>query len=231
MKGAIMQPYFFPYIGYFQLISAVDEFVIYDNIKYTKKGWINRNRILVNGSDALISIPLKKDSDSLDVVQRELAADFDKTKLINQIKNAYIKSPQFKEVFPLIESIIRYEENNLFKYIFNSICKICDHIGINTKFIISSEIKIDHTLKAQDKVISLCKERGFDVYINPIGGAELYSGDSFNEHSIDLKFIQSNIQPYPQGKHEFISHLSMIDVLMHCDKESVLRQLSKYSLV
>lgn len=231
MKGAIMQPYFFPYIGYFQLISVVDEFVVYDNIKYTKKGWINRNRILVNDSDALISIPLKKDSDSLNVVQRELAIDFNKEKILNQIKNAYIKAPQFSEVYPLIESIIRCEKVNLFEYIFNSIEKICNHLGISTKFTISSKIEIDHALKSQDKVIALCKKKGFAVYINPIGGGELYSGDAFEAQGIELKFIQSNIRPYTQGKHNFVSHLSIIDVLMHCDKNSIREQLSDYTFV
>lgn len=225
MKGAIMQPYFFPYIGYFQLISAVDEFIVYDNIKYTKKGWINRNRILVNGSDTLISIPLKKDSDSLSVVQRELAPDFNKAKLTNQIKNAYIKAPQFSEVYPLIENIIQCEKVNLFEYIFNSIEKICNHLDINTKFTISSKIEIDHTLKSQDKVIALCKKRGFSVYINPIGGGELYSSDAFESQGIELKFIQNNIRPYTQGRHDFVSHLSIIDVLMHCDKKSIREQL------
>ena len=89
MKLAIMQPYFFPYIGYFQLIKSVDEFVIYDNIQYTKKGWINRNRILVNGTDYLISLPLKKDSDYLNVVDRQLAESWekDRTKLLTLITN------------------------------------------------------------------------------------------------------------------------------------------------
>lgn len=231
MKGAIMQPYFFPYIGYFQLISAVDEFVIYDNIKYTKKGWINRNRILVNGVDELISVPLKKDSDSLNVVQRELAAGFNRGDLVNQIRGAYIKAPQFTQVFPLVEKIVLCERTNLFDYIFNSVREVCNFLSIKTNIEISSKIKIDNTLKAQDKVIALCKKRGFQTYINPIGGVELYLTDTFKEQGIELKFIESKIRPYCQGGDKFISHLSIIDVLMFNDKEIVMDQLTDYSLV
>jgi hypothetical protein len=112
MKMGIMQPYFMPYIGYFQLISAVDVFVVYDNIKYTKKGWINRNRMLVNGTDAMFSLPLKKDSDTLDVVQRELSTDFDRIKVLNQIRGAYASTPQFENTYPVIEQIVNYKNNN-----------------------------------------------------------------------------------------------------------------------
>ena len=132
MKVGIMQPYFLPYIGYFQLIASVDQFIVYDNIKYTKKGWINRNRMLQNGIDVMFSLPLKKDSDSLEVVQRELAADFNRDKLLNQFKGAYRKAPYFGETMHLIERIIRFEDNNLFSYLHHSIIQICKHLGITT---------------------------------------------------------------------------------------------------
>ena len=113
MKIGIMQPYFFPYIGYFQLIQSVDIFVVYDNIKYTKKGWINRNRMLLNGKDVMFTLPLKKDSDLLDVRERELATDFNCNKLLNQIKGVYGGAPYFEQTFPLVKSIVRYEDKNL----------------------------------------------------------------------------------------------------------------------
>ena len=114
---AIMQPYFLPYIGYFQLISAVDQFVIYDNIKYTKKSWVNRNRFLQNDKDAMFSLPLKRDSDSLDVRERELAIDFDRKKLLRQLKGAYQGAHNFEQTFPLIDKIVRYPEQNLFLFL------------------------------------------------------------------------------------------------------------------
>ena len=88
MKLALMQPYFLPYVGYWQLLAAVDEFIVYDNIKYTKKGWINRNRMLRNGEDVMFSLPLQGASDSLDIVERELSDSFDREKLLSQFSGA-----------------------------------------------------------------------------------------------------------------------------------------------
>jgi hypothetical protein len=214
MRLAIMQPYFFPYIGYFQLIAAADVFVVYDNIKYTKKGWINRNRMLQNGKDVMFSVPLKSDSDSLDVCERELAADFNRDKLLNQIKGAYRRAPYFAQTLPLVEQIVRHEEPNLFRYLHNSIVKTCEHLEIKTEIKLSSDIAIDHTLQSQDKVLALCAATGASTYVNAIGGMELYSKISFQEKGIDLKFIKTLPYEYMQLGDEFVPWLSIIDVMM-----------------
>ena len=147
MTIGIMQPYLFPYIGYWQLINIVDTFVIYDNIQFSKKGWFHRNNILLDGKKTLFSIPLKKDSDSLDVVDRFISDDADKeiNKIIRQIEIAYKKAPYFKDVFPMIKEIFQNKEINLFKYIYNSVLQVCDYLEIDTKIIISSTIDIDHS--------------------------------------------------------------------------------------
>ena len=191
MKAAIMQPYFLPYIGYFQLIAAVDLFIVYDNIKYTKKGWINRNRMLQNGKDVMFSLPLKSDSDYLDVCERELAVDFNRDKLLNQFKGAYQRAPYFAETFPLVERIVKHKEANLFGLLHNSIVRTCEHLGMSTEIRISSGIAINHNLKNQDKVLALCEAVGASTYVNAIGGMELYSKETFREKGIELKFIQS----------------------------------------
>jgi hypothetical protein len=214
MKLAIMQPYFLPYIGYFQLISAVDEFVVYDNIKYTKKGWINRNRMLQNGKDVMFSLPLKSDSDFLDVCERELAVGFNREKLLNQIKGAYRRAPYFDQTFSLVEQIVKYEEVNLFRFIHHSIVKTCEHLGITTKIRVSSDIDIDHDLKNQDKVLALCKAVGANTYVNAIGGTELYSTEAFLEKGIELKFIRSGPFEYSQFGDAFVPWLSIVDVMM-----------------
>tara|TARA_R110002072_G_scaffold242550_3_gene401321 strand:- start:8270 stop:8974 length:705 start_codon:yes stop_codon:yes gene_type:complete len=211
---AIMQPYFLPYIGYFQLIAAVNEFVIYDNIKYTKKGWINRNRFLLNGKDAFFTLPLLKASDDLDVVERELATAFNRKKLLNQLRGAYAKAPQFDEVFPLLERVVEYPDDNLFRYIHHSVTELCAFIGIKTPIVVSSTVDIDHSLKAQDKVLALCKARGAGTYINPIGGTELYDRDVFAANGIDLKFHRARPFEYSQFQNEFVPWLSVVDVLM-----------------
>lgn len=214
MRLGIMQPYFLPYIGYFQLIAAVDTFILYDNIKYTKKGWINRNRILQRGSDVKFSLPLRKDADSLHVVQRELAADFDRGKLLNKFCGAYALAPYFSMTYPLLDRIVSYGDNNLFRYIYYSLVSTCAHLGISTKIRISSEIDIDHGLKGQDKVLALCKAVRADTYINTIGGVELYSKNDFQIQGIDLQFIKVKSFRYVQFSEPFVPWLSIIDPLM-----------------
>lgn len=209
-----MQPYFFPYIGYFQLIAAADKFIVYDNIKYTKKGWINRNRILQDGKDVLISLPIKKDSDYLMICERQLADDFNPAKLLNQIKNNYRRAPYFNQTFPLIDEIINSPDHNLFSYLHNAITKICRHLNIMTEIGISSLENIDHTLKSEEKVLALCEANHANMYINAIGGQALYEKDTFQARGIELRFIQSKPFEYAQFDPTFVPWLSIIDVMM-----------------
>lgn len=231
MKLGIMQPYFLPYIGYFQLLNAVDKYVIYDNIQYTKKGWINRNRILQNGKDVLISIPLEKDSDYLDIRERRISGSFDKKKLLNQIKESYRKAPYFEEVMPLVEGIISFEEENLFLYILNSVCRIADYLGIDTEIVVSSTLDIDHGLKGQDKVLAICKELQATDYYNAIGGQELYSTEGFKRENIELHFLSTNPIEYSQFRNEFVPWLSMLDVLMFNPVDEIKKMLNDYKLI
>lgn len=229
-----MQPYLFPYIGYFQLMNAVDEFVVYDNIEFTKKGWVNRNRILVNGNDAVISFPLKKDSDYLEIKQRFLADSWssDKIKMLNKIKESYRKAPFFETAFPIIEKCILFKESNLFQFIFHSLNTLKSYLGVETQFIISSEIEIDHHLKSENKVLAICKARNADVYINPIGGVELYNKETFKQQSIELHFLKTGEIIYPQFQNDFIPFLSIIDVMMFNSTEKIHTYLSNgYSIL
>ena len=230
MKLAIMQPYLFPYIGYFQLIQAADKFVVYDNIQFTKKGWINRNRILVNGKDEYITLPLKKGSDFLNINERKLADTFttDRIKLLRKINEAYKKAPEFKPVFSLLESVINSNEENLFYFIFQSIQAVCIYLDIKTEFVISSAVPLDHQLKAQDKVIAICKTLNASQYINPIGGLDLYSKETFKQNNIELNFIKTNVVEYKQFSDEFVPALSIIDVLMFNPKEKVQQFIQSY---
>ena len=233
MNLGIMQPYFFPYIGYFQLMNAVDEFVVYDNIEFTKKGWINRNRILVNGKDSFITLPLKKDSDYLDVRDRYLADSWlsERVKMLNRIKESYRKAPQFDSVYPVIEKCILYDESNLFKYILNSLKIVKAYIEIDTPLVISSTITIDDTLKADKKVIAICKARKADTYVNAIGGMELYLKETFQEKDIELKFIKSKPFEYPQFGDAFVPWLSIIDVIMFNPQDRIVQMLREYELI
>ncbi len=224
-----MQPYFMPYIGYFQLMNAVDEFIVYDNIKFTKKGWINRNRILVHGSDAFVTLPLKKDSDFLDVRERCLSEEWkeESKKIMKRIEEAYRQAPQFKLVYPLAEKIMLEEENNLFKFIFNSITTLKNYLLIQTPLVISSGIPINHQLKAEEKVLALCKAKKANAYLNPIGGVELYSRENFKGEGIELQFIKTNDFKYVQFENDFIPFLSILDVLMFNSPEKINEYLTK----
>ena len=231
MKIGIMQPYFLPYIGYWQLLAAVDAFVVYDNIQYTKKGWINRNRFFQNGRDSLFTIPVKKDAEYLDVVSREVADDFNRDKLLNQLEASYRKAPFFEIVFPMIISIIKKEQRNLFDYIHNSIQVTANFLNINTPIVISSTINCDHSLRSECRVIEICKALGAATYINPSGGQALYSPATFSTHGITLKFLKTRPKCYPQYATPFVANLSIVDVLMFNSKEFVRSMLDDYDLI
>lgn len=233
MKIGIMQPYFFPYIGYFQLISAVDKFVVYDNVKYTKKGWINRNRILANGRDQLFTLPLKKDSDYLDVCQRRLANNYqgEAKKTLNKIKTLYAKAPYFNHAYPVISDCFLYKDENLFNFIHHSIEKINDYLNIKTKILVCSKIGMEEKLKGEARVISICKHLKASQYINSIGGVDLYDKKTFLKEDIELNFIKSNPIEYKQFDDIFVPWLSMLDVMMFNSREEISKMLKSYTLI
>lgn len=224
-----MQPYIFPYIGYYQLIHSVDLFVIYDNIKYTKKGWINRNRILQNGTDAIFTIPLRNDSDYLDIKDRIIASDFKKSKFINKISSLYREAPFYEQTIELFTKVILNEESNLFEFLNYSLIETCKHIRINTKIIKSSDICIDHSLKSAERIIAICKYFNAKTYVNSIGGQGLYQKEYFKERNIHLDFIKPEMIKYNQFENQFIPWLSIIDVLMFNDIKEVRQMLDNYT--
>lgn len=227
-----MQPYFLPYPGYFQLIAAVDLFIVYDNIKYVKSGWINRNRLCRNGEAATFSLPLKHASDSLDVRDRELAAAFEAEKLLNQFRGAYRQAPRFAGVFAWLQEVVRHGERNLFRYLDHSIRAACDLLAIGTEIRTSSDIAIDHTLKRQDKVMALCRAAGAHTYINAIGGTELYDREEFRRRGIELEFLRSKPFEYSQLEPAFVPSLSIVDALMFNPLEVVrARVAGHYELI
>ena len=233
MTIGIMQPYFLPYIGYFQLLNKVDQFIIYDNIEYTKKGWINRNMILTNGKSKTITLPIKKDSDFLNISDRFLADSWseEKKKMLNLLKESYRKAPEFKNIFPLLEFCVNYENRNLFEFIYHSIKAICEYLNLRTQILISSSISINDKLKSQDKVLAICEKVGADKYINSIGGINLYNKDIFADKGVNLKFLKSLEIEYNQYNNQFIPNLSIVDVLMFNSKKKIEVFLNNYELI
>lgn len=216
-----MQPYFLPYIGYFQLLNYCDTFLIYDDIEYTKKGWINRNRFQQNGEIRTFSLNLKSASDYLQIRERELAGDFDRLKMLRSIEAAYRKVPHFEEMTNFLQPIIAFESNNLFLYLENSIRMACQYLGITSKVIKTSELKIEANLRGQERVLRLCDLLGAKQYVNPIGGLDLYDRASFKDRGIELKFIKSRLSPYSQGNSGFVPALSIVDQIAYCGFEQM----------
>lgn len=232
MKIAIMQPYFLPYIGYFQLIAAVDVFVLYDNIQYTKKGFINRNYMLQNDRRVVFTLPLTADSDYSEVCNRALAVDFNRVKLLNRFKENYRRAPYFAKIFALLEDIVYYECHNLFQFLRHSIEKICAYLGIGTEVRISSGIAIDHTSKNQNKVLAICEAVGANIYVNSIGGMALYSAKLFKNRGVDLRFLSPKPFAYTQFDADFVPLLSIVDVLMFNSRGSIEMHIAEgYELV
>lgn len=233
MTAAIMQPYFWPYLGYYQLIRAVDEFVIYDNIQFSKKGWVNRNRILVNGKDSFVTLPLEAGSDFSSIKDRNLTADFPKQadKLLRRLEGSYRKAAYFTEGVELAEKCLHFRSLNLFDFILNSVLVISEALGIKTNILISSTLNVNSSLVACDRVIATCNAIGARSYINPPGGRALYTAELFKKSNLRLYFLNPEICPYPQINTEvFVPNLSIIDMIMNIGAEGAIAQLDKYSL-
>jgi len=232
-KVAVMQPYFLPYIGYWQLMNAVDVFVLYDDIQFTKKGWINRNRYLSSSGPEYFSIPLKKDSDYLDVVERKVSENFkkDKLKIIRKIQASYRKALFYNEGIELLEKSLSSTNDNLFLFLFDSIVCLKNALGIDTELAISSELGLSRDLKGKDRVLSICERLGASEYINPIGGMDLYDKDFFETHGMTLWFQEVLSEPYDQQNDLFAPYLSIIDMIMYCGVENTCSKLNEMKLL
>jgi hypothetical protein len=230
---AIMQPYFLPYLGYWQLMNCVDTFVVYDDIQFTKKGWIHRNRFLQNGRDQMFSLPLKKDSDYLDVVQRTLADSWDteKHKLLRRIAAAYQKAPNVAEGLSVLEQCLQYPDQNLFEFILHSISLLKDRLGIAAELVVSSQLGDTSHFKGQERVLEICRALSATDYINPIGGLDLYQPDVFARHGINLSFHRIGEVRYPQPQPEFLPNLSIVDMLMFVGVSGVKDELDNFEFV
>jgi hypothetical protein len=230
MKIAIMQPYLFPYIGYFQLINAVDIFVVYDDVQYIKGGWINRNRVLIKDTASLFTFSIKKESTYFDIKDRFFSDKFiqEKENFLKTIQACYSRAPNYNNIFPLIKSITDNSEKNVAKFIMFSLQKISEYMGIKTSFIYSTTIPKSNDQSSSERLIEIVKYLRGNIYINPIGGIELYRKDEFINEGIQLTFLKSNDIVYKQFREPFIPCLSIIDVLMFNSVSTIMKFLSEY---
>ena len=229
MPLGIMQPYFMPYIGYWQLMAAVDTYVVYDDVNYIKGGWVARNNILLNGQKHMFTITLNGASSNK--LFNEITIKDDFKKFSRLIESAYRKAPYYAEVTALLDKIYNYEDKSLGAFMLNSFQVVLDYLEIDTKLVLSSTIAKDNSLRGRDKVKHICQLLGANTYYNAIGGQELYDKVDFKAGGIDLYFVQTNLTPYAQLGNEFVPGLSMIDVLMYNSVETIKNLLKDYSLV
>lgn len=227
-----MQPYIFPYIGYFQLIQAVDTFTFYDDVNYIKGGWVNRNRILLNGKDSFLTIPCIKASPNKKI--NEILFDNNRPeykKLVKTLSLAYKKAPYYHQAFPLIENILNTPTNQLSVLAAESIKQIANYLNIKATFLTSSlDFPETKGMDKTDRLIALCKRTNAHHYINPIGGIDLYEKDYFKSENIELSFIKPKPIYYRQFNNEFVPWLSIIDVLMFNSVEEIKELLDQYIL-
>ena len=232
MKLGIMQPYFMPYIGYWQLMNAVDQYVVYDDVNFIKGGWINRNRILLNGEGKYFNIQMDGASSFKHINEIGVSGSLSViNKNIRILEAAYTKAPYFNYVMPIMDKILLYSAENLAVFIRHSFEEVNSYLGIDTELIMSSDLNKDNGLHGQDKVIAICKLLKADEYYNAIGGQELYSFQEFNKNKIELKFLKTDEICYKQFDNEFIPNLSMIDVMMFNSVKDIQGFLLDYSLI
>ncbi|MDB5743509.1 MAG: uncharacterized protein JWR68_1824 [Polaromonas sp.] len=230
MKLAIMQPYFFPYIGYFQLVNAVDKFVFYDDVNYIKSGWINRNRLFLSGAIRYITVPLSAAS-SFEKINRtriRLGNEWAK-QMLSVIHQSYAKAPHYQAVAMLVESVLNSHDGYVSTLARNSVIAVMNYLEIDKDFCISSTIYKNQELRSVDRVIDICKREKASQYWNLPGGRDLYHFNVFKNEGIDLRFVDVEIAPYSQMHREFQPGLSIIDILMFCDKLKIRKMMELHS--
>lgn len=229
--AAIMQPYFFPYIGYFQLMRAVDVFVIYDNVQYMKGSWINRNRILSRGQPAWITLPVKRANLSLNINQRNYCLGQENTVLIkSKLRESYSRAPFFDSVFPMVCELLDYPDTNVAKFNAHLLRTLASWMELDCDFQMSSNIDAEPAFKGQNRVIDICTRLSAGRYVNAIGGIELYDAATFSASGIELNFLCSNPAPYAQFENSHVPSLSIIDVLMFNPKSRLGSLMDCYQL-
>jgi hypothetical protein len=226
---AIMQPYLFPYLGYFQVMNAVDTYVVYDDVNFIKGGWINRNSILLQGARKNFCISLAGASPNKMIRDINIVDDF--RIFLEMVRHAYARAPFFASVWDLLRSICSCPDKNLANFAVNSFLQIQDYLKRATPIIMSSKIEKNNDLRSEEKILHLCELLQADMYVNAIGGRALYRTENFSARRVALRFLRSCEISYPQNSAGFVSDLSIIDVLMFNDVRKVNTMLEAYELV
>lgn len=238
-KLGAMQPYLFPYIGYFQLMNEVDIYVIADAMQYMKKGWVNRNYIRnedMMDKKRLFVFSLVSDDYKKNINERFFSEDFElqKKKFLKQMYYIYHKAPFYTQTMELLKQILEFKDRNVASFTINSIMNTAKYLGITTPIVKLSEIsleKANEKINRSERIELLCKHFGADEYINAIGGTKLYDKNWFLKHGIKIYFLETGDIKYQQFGEEFVPNLSILDVMMFNSVEVIRGMLKQYRLI
>lgn len=228
----IMQPYFLPYLGYWQLLAAVDRFVVYDDVQYIKGGWINRNRIKIGDQVKYMSLQLDGASPNRRISDIELLDDHGwRGKLQRTVEQNYAAAPFFRETVQLFRDILGFAERDLSGFLVNQLKLVAEHLAIDTEIVETSRHYCNDSIKGPARVIDVCRRENATIYINSAGGRDMYFPESFAAAGVELRFYSMKPLEYAQGKGAFQPCLSVLDVLMWLGRAETRRLLSEVNIV
>ena len=236
MKIAIMQPYLFPYLGYFSLIKHTDRFILLDTVQYIRHGWVDRNRILKPDKGwQYIKVPIRKHSRNSSIEDVRISNDQNwKTRILGQLQHYKKIAPHFNQVIDLVEGIFYREYNSIAQLNLISLKSICNYLNLDpsVQFFSKMDLAIENPNAPDEWALNICKAiPGIDEYWNPIGGINLFDKKKYQASSIELRFIEIKLPSYGQRREEvFERGLSIIDVLMFNDPDSVNLMLDDFIL-
>jgi hypothetical protein len=231
MKVGIMQPYFLPYIGYFQLMAAVDKFVLLDDVNFINRGWINRNRIAVNGCPSWLTVPLSGASQNRLIREIDIAPDDGWVqKMVRAVIAAYAKAPEADSILPVFESWLTKATGNLADFLLLTLSDTATRLGIKTEILPTSSIFPKNGRKGQERILDICRHLGASSYINPPGGRELYEPVFFSDAQVDLSFLRPNLGAVHLAGTPGDASLSILHILMHKRQEEVAQAAGTFDL-
>ena len=228
MNVAIMQPYLFPYIGYFQLIRAADVFVCYDDVAYIKGGWVNRNFVLGHGEKQRITLALRGASPNRMIDEISIGAN--QRKLLESIRQNYARAPHFAAAYAVVEAVLMQSETNLANFLDQGLRTVCQYLGLAPQWRRGSSFANTRALRGVDRVLAICQDLGATRYVNSPGGKALYDKATFAARGIELAFIEAQPIVYRQRGDDFVPNLSIIDVMMFNDRKRCAELVEGYAL-
>ena len=221
MIVGIHQPNYVPGVSYFSKILRSNVFIFLDSVEYSKGGWTSRNRIKSPQGDLMLSVPVRTKGrlhQKISDVQIVSDAEWGKKHLRSLCQN-YNRAPHFREFFPIFEEVYSQEWHFLAELNMHIIRRICAALGIEGKFLLSSEIDDENHSKT-DRLICLTKTVGGDTYLCGQGGRKYIQREQFRNHNLDLLFMVFSPVHYTQQFGDFVPNLSIVDLLFNVGRKA-----------